>query len=81
MGKTQGGTRMKKEQHIYKIQDETDDSKGQVYVFNVTRHDNTITIDSIWMVVIHNGLETKVVLNIPGILDQILVEPHENTDQ
>jgi len=69
-----------KEQHVYKIQDEADDSKGQVYVFNITRHKNKITIDSIWMVVIHNGLETKVVLNIPGILEQILDNPEDTSD-
>ena len=69
---------MKKEQHVYKIHD---GDKGQVYVFNITRHKDKITIDSIWMVVIHNGLETRIILNIPGIMDQILVEPHENTDQ
>jgi len=68
-----------KEQHVYKIVDDNDSSRGQVYVFNITRHKNKITIDSIWMVVIHSGLESKVVLNMPGIIEQILLNPQDTS--
>lgn len=65
---------MKKEQHIYKIQDE---DKGIVYVFNVTRREKSISLESIWLVVIHNQLETKLVLDIPGIVNEILLSPEQ----
>lgn len=69
---------MKKEQHIYKIQES--DERGIVYVFNITRKAKAITLDSIWLVVIHNGIETKIILNIPAIMAEILITPEQDAE-
>ena len=58
------------ERHVFKIQDEEGD-RHQLYVFNIERTDNKITLKSIWLLVIHNGLETKIILNIPGLMEQM----------
>jgi hypothetical protein len=68
---------MKKEQHIYKIQDE---DKGIVYIFNVTRREKSISLESVWLVVIHNGLETKIILDIPGLMGEMLLSPENAAD-
>ena len=66
------------EQHIYKI--DGDEGKGIVYIFNVEREDNKLMLKSIWLVVIHNGLETKIILDIPGIMREILITPELAAD-
>lgn len=59
------------ERHVYKIED---GDKQQLYVFNIEREDNKITLKSIWLLIIHNGLETKIILNIPGLMDQMAAD-------
>jgi hypothetical protein len=66
------------EQHIYKI--EGDENQGIVYIFNVDRQDNKIMLKSIWIVVIHNGYETKIILDIPGLMRDILLTPEMAAD-
>jgi len=68
---------MKKEQHIYKIQD---GEKGIVYIFNITRREHSVSLESIWLVVVHNGLETKIVLDIPGLMAEMLMCPESAAD-
>lgn len=59
------------ERHVYKIQE---GDKHQLYVFNIDRVGNRITLKSIWILVIHNGLESKIILNIPGLMDNMAVD-------
>jgi hypothetical protein len=64
------------ERHLYRLQD---GDKQQVYIFNVERTATSVTLKSIWLIVIHNGYETKIILNIPGLMEKIAVDDTDKT--
>ena len=66
-----------KEHYVYKMQDI---DNGIVYVFNVERTLDGVKLTSIYLVVIQNSVETKIILDVPGILKEIKDNPNSKAN-
>lgn len=63
------------EQHIYRISDELNNQE-QFYVFNVVRENDKITLCDLKLLIMDNNTESRVILNITEILNQIKTKPN-----
>lgn len=67
----------KKERHVYSMQDSPD--RKHAYIFNIIRdqENQEIVVESIWIVVQLHGQESKIIINLQHIAEDIWDKPHK----